>query len=67
MDDTLLKRHMRGRYLTLPSRGCPFACTYCVNNTLNKMYPTEKAVRSRSADNVIAELLQVKSKLPNVK
>ena len=66
MDENLLQRHMQGDYMTLPSRGCPFTCTYCVNNTLNKMYPTEKALRYRTADNTIAELLEAKNSLPGV-
>jgi radical SAM superfamily enzyme YgiQ (UPF0313 family) len=53
-------------YQTLPTRGCPFACTYCVNDTFLKMYPHQKPIRKRSVDNIIKELQEVKSKLPFV-
>ena len=51
-------------YQTLPTRGCPFACTFCVNNTLLEMYPHQNPIRKRSVDNIIMELQEVKSKLP---
>ena len=48
-------------YLTMTSRGCPFRCTYCVNNIYNSLYEFEKGhVRRRSVDNVIEELKEVK-------
>ncbi|UCC94344.1 MAG: cobalamin-dependent protein, partial [Candidatus Omnitrophota bacterium] len=31
MDRGLLKRYTDGVYMTLPTRGCPFGCTYCCN------------------------------------
>lgn len=64
MDENLLQRYTEGTYMTIPTRGCPFGCAYCCNNTLNKMYPRQKPIRERSADNVIRELMQVKTKLP---
>ena len=64
MDEDLFKKQMGVGviYLTLPTRGCPFGCAYCCNNTLNKMY--SKTLRRRSVDNVIEELMIVKSRLP---
>lgn len=40
------------------NRGCIYACTYCNSSTLRKMYHDngQKYYRSRSVDNVIAEL-----------
>ncbi|MBI4801986.1 MAG: B12-binding domain-containing radical SAM protein [Elusimicrobia bacterium] len=67
MDEHLLKAHMNGIYVTIPSRGCPFGCTYCCNNTLNKMYSNAKIVRKRNVDNIIKELMEVKSRLPFIK
>ena len=55
-----------GIYMTQPTRGCPFACTFCVNNTTLKMYPHQKPIRKRSIDHLINELLEVKAKLPFV-
>lgn len=64
MDEGLLKKSTGGTYITMPTRGCSFGCSYCCNNTLNKMYPNQKPVRKRSVDNIIKELAYVKSKLP---
>ena len=54
-------------YQTQPTRGCPFGCTYCINNTYLEMYPHQKPIRMRSVDNVIKELQEVKRNLPFVK
>jgi len=64
IDTDLLKKQMGGNaiYSTLPTRGCPYRCTYCCNNILNKMFP--KAVRKRSVDNVIKALMIAKNRLP---
>jgi len=51
-------------YMTLPTRGCPFGCTFCNNNIFLKMYPHQKPIRKKSVDNIIKELQEVKSKLP---
>ena len=62
----VLKRHSLGDYVTMPTRGCPFSCTFCVNDTLNKMYAGQPLVRARSMGNVIEELKEVKKRLPYV-
>lgn len=49
-------------YITLATRGCPFGCTYCFNNTFNKMYPAKNIVRKRSVNHIIRELINVKEK-----
>ncbi len=54
-------------YQTLPTRGCPFSCTYCINNILLAMYPHQKPIRKRSVDNIIMELQEVKRNLPFIK
>ncbi len=54
---SLLKKHTghNGAYLgVMTSRGCPFACTYCCNNLLHKIYG--KKIRKRSPENVVAEI-----------
>ena len=48
-------------YTTIPTRGCPFSCTYCCNNAFNKMYSGQKIFRKRSIDNIINELLIAKT------
>jgi radical SAM superfamily enzyme YgiQ (UPF0313 family) len=64
MSDVLLKKYTGSIYMTMPTRGCPFGCTYCCNNTLNEMHPDEKPVRKRSAGHLITELTQVRANLP---
>jgi len=50
-------------YYALSSRGCPFACTYCSNNVLHKVYQgLGKPVRRRSPKNMVDELVWVKKK-----
>lgn len=64
MDEELLNYHLRGDFMAAPTRGCPLACTFCVNNTLQKMYEEKKQFRGRSVDNIIEELVTIKAKLP---
>jgi len=50
-------------YYTTSSRGCPFGCTFCANNVLNKIQaglgPT---LRRRSPQNMIDELIWAKKR-----
>ena len=49
-------RKMRRRYL-ITSRGCPYNCSYCFNNSLKKIVEGKgKYVRQKSVSNVIEEL-----------
>ncbi len=53
-----LRRHKRyrgGVYKILTSRGCPYACTYCVNSFLRRLYDGA-SVRRRGVQHVMAEL-----------
>ena len=52
------------RLTIMTSRGCPFACTYCINDLYHRLYPGQKPVRRRSVDNVIAELAMWKQRYP---
>ena len=54
-------------YQTQTTRGCPFACTFCINNTYLAMHPHQKPIRKRSVDNIISELKEVKNNLPFTK
>ena len=67
MDTEMFRKHWDHTYMTQPTRGCPFACTFCVNNTYLAMHPHQKPIRKRTVDNIITELQQVKTKLPFTK
>ena len=44
----------------MPARGCPFACSYCVNSLLRPMYKgLGRFSRRRSVKNVIAEMQEL--------
>jgi radical SAM superfamily enzyme YgiQ (UPF0313 family) len=55
-------------YSIVATRGCPFTCTYCVNSGLRKLHKHDKGkiVRRRSIENVIEELLQMKTAYPKL-
>jgi len=43
------------------SRGCPYDCSYCFNHQLRGLYGLQKIeIRTRSVDNVISELKNIK-------
>lgn len=46
------------------SRGCPYNCTYCFNDSFRKMYPGQRYVRKRSVKNILQEILEVRKKWP---
>lgn len=56
-----------GAYPLLTSRGCPFACTFCHNSLVHKLYRKEKYCRRRSVGNVINELILEKKRNPELK
>ncbi len=44
----------------MPARGCPFACSYCVNSLLRPMYKgLGRFSRRRSVGNIIAEMQEI--------
>lgn len=53
-------------YQTMTSRGCPFACTYCINDMINRLYGGKGKLRWRSVANLMEELLWVKCHMPYV-
>lgn len=52
-----------GMYTIMTARGCPFSCSFCINDYYRKLYKGEKYVRRRSVQNVIEELLFAKKDL----
>lgn len=49
-------------YNTMASRGCPYACTYCCNDLLRRLYDGKIFRRIRSVDHLIEELRQAKER-----
>jgi len=46
------------------TRGCPFACTYCCNEALQRLYEGQPPVRRRSVDHVVGELVAARAVHP---
>lgn len=58
----------RSRYCTLASRGCPFACTFCSNSYLHRMFKGKgNYVRKHSVKYMIDELIYAKKVFKNLK
>jgi len=55
-------------YGVMPSRGCPFSCSFCCNSTYKKLYRGKgKMLRYRPVENVVAELEYVIREFPAVR
>ena len=68
LDRHQLKRYGRWRgtvYSIMGSRGCPFACAYCCNDFLSRLYDT-KRIRRRSVPSLMSELVKVIADHPEV-
>jgi len=53
----------RTRHVVLPSRGCPYNCSYCSNHALRKVAPGQY-VRLRAPANILQEIQQLKQRDP---
>jgi radical SAM superfamily enzyme YgiQ (UPF0313 family) len=52
------------QYDIMVGRGCPYACAYCTNSYLHKLYKDKGCfLRKRSVKKVIEELVEAKNKL----
>jgi len=67
LDKNLLARHLYISYVTTFSRGCPYACTYCCNNALNKIYKRKLPIRHRLIKDIIKELEIAKRSIPGLR
>lgn len=55
-------------YVLMTTRGCLFGCSFCVNNTLRKIFNGKgEYLRRRSVDNVITELKMAKQAYVNLR
>ena len=54
--------NFEGVYEIMASRGCPFSCSYCFNDSLRRLYKKQEFVRQRGVENVIEELKIAKEK-----
>jgi radical SAM superfamily enzyme YgiQ (UPF0313 family) len=58
--DAIPRRERQNTQSFIASRGCAFACSFCFNESFNKIYKNKgKTVRLRSVDNVLAEIKEV--------
>ena len=48
------------RYPIMTGRGCPYNCTYCCNSAYRQIYTGQRYLRWRSAENVVAELIEIR-------
>jgi radical SAM superfamily enzyme YgiQ (UPF0313 family) len=51
---------LTSRIMIMTTRGCPFACTFCVNSFRNATYSGEVYLRQRSVENVIEDMIEIK-------
>ncbi len=50
------------------TRGCPYACTYCINNKLKALYPNRnRFLRTRSPENAMAYLRRLREVYPGMR
>lgn len=52
---------LKREYLIITSRGCPYYCSYCIND-YHKTLKSRLIIRQRSVENVVEELLYAKKK-----
>jgi radical SAM superfamily enzyme YgiQ (UPF0313 family) len=51
-------------YETIWTRGCPYHCSFCINDYLLELYSGERFYRKRSVDHLMSELLSVREMYP---
>lgn len=48
------------------SRGCPYRCSFCCNNTLNNLYKNQRILRYKSPEFMVNEICSVLSKFKRI-
>ena len=66
LNSQMLAKCLGYNYRPMFSRGCPYACTYCCNNALNKLYGYKLPLRRRSVENKIKELRAAVELMPQI-
>lgn len=61
-----IKKFIGYRYPVFTQKGCPFACTYCINHVFVKKYK-KSFCRERSFGKVIDELVQILGRFPFIR
>ncbi len=54
-------------YSLLPTRGCPYSCTYCANSLISRLSRGSRNFRKQEIDSVIEELVWAKENIPGVR
>lgn len=69
VDEELFKncQYIADRYETLTSRGCPYRCSYCCNNSLHRLYGSGGFLRKRRPASIVEELEGVKRRFSFIK
>ncbi len=63
-----LNLEKRGVATFMPSRGCPFQCSFCCEHTFRKLYPNpQNYIRFRSPQLTIDEIKKTIKKYPSIK
>lgn len=53
-------------YTLMTSRSCPFSCSYCCNEFLNRLYG-QRSIRKRSVEHVLAEIRTARERIPTLR
>lgn len=53
-------------YTLMTSRSCPFSCSYCCNEFLNRLYG-QRSIRKRSVEHVLAEIQNARERIPTIR
>jgi anaerobic magnesium-protoporphyrin IX monomethyl ester cyclase len=54
-------------YRIFAIRGCPFKCSFCVNETLHEVFKNQPILRKMSTDKIMEELNAAKAQFPAMK
>ncbi len=62
-----IREVMSTDFSLLPTRGCPYSCTYCVNSLLTKLCQGPGNFRKQGIDSVIEELIWAKENIHGIR